>query len=1164
MNKSKFLKKSLAMLLALMLVFAMIPLSASAAATDHIIDLYVNGVKAGNDGSDNFEVTVKSTTIGISAATKGTAEIYYATSADDKDGEEILGAAIDLADCEKIAENQYRLYILAKVKENAAEDDYQTVEQYPLTVTVPEDAEPSNDSSMLGLANLNTTWQHMTNYVIDNTAQTITVTFEFGYDGPKQDNLKGEDFAPGDYLQYHEIDVKTPNLDEKPGSIAQVAVKAKTGSVTNYDLYYEFEPAFESFTIPGQTGETEFVYNGKSGNEININVPYNADDEHWNTVIPTYTLVEEFADLYLVDNSNPNATGYISGETKVNMKGNGATRTFRFALEIDPSNNYYAAIELNVTIGDKNPEGVLNTITVTDESDSTIHSNETEITAPGANFVELPQDTDIEGNVFTVKVSGSKNASVVLVDKNGKRNGIIDEFDSVDKYYETFSSVETMEGQYFTVQVTPQAGGDPVTYSFTLQAAKKAEAKLNNVVLKDMNTGDYYKATSVKHPASSTAKGEVIVTVPYSWINKTNTGSVAVYMTASTGATIINPTYPNQEWRFNGGVNEGSGWLGYNRLNDSSWVPTIGDKNGMVFQVKSSDAADTDYNTYVVKFVTETAKTGRAIESAEYVGVNTAWAVTESNTFKTEIGEAKLDGNTVRTIEVTLPYSYSDNIQEKSYLNTLTLSEGAKAYYPAHGTANTGAPTEINIIDPSEDAVVSDTDPTPFTLNAYEDGKDDDGNLVAGRYLPIYILSEKENVNLAADVSAYKDQDNASIYYLVAKRAPAETGNTLESIESTLDPNITTKLEGNTITINVPNSYMGSFTGDPDLADKLFSLNFETSKLATVYDNNGNKLESDLGSAKADGTEFVVDPNGDLWNADHRDAPKPVTQFTVKAEDGDTNVYAVKIKVNKPETGASITALSVNGTAATIARDKIHVQLPLGSKLFPVSLDITASKMAQIKIDDAKYYPDGRYDVNDAVKITVISEDGETTNTYTLTASVSEGFNDVTTDQWYYDEVMIAANAGWINGTKPGYFEPNGTMKRGDFAVIIARILGCDTEATVESKFPDCNETDYFNAAVTFCKLRGIIDGDDKGYFNPYDAITREEMAKILCNALELDELETSANPFDDDAEIAQWAKGYVNAVQAEGIMEGSNGSFNPRDNATRAEGAAVLVRAFA
>ena len=39
MNKSKFLKKSLAMLLALMLVLAMIPLSASAAEAQHRVYL---------------------------------------------------------------------------------------------------------------------------------------------------------------------------------------------------------------------------------------------------------------------------------------------------------------------------------------------------------------------------------------------------------------------------------------------------------------------------------------------------------------------------------------------------------------------------------------------------------------------------------------------------------------------------------------------------------------------------------------------------------------------------------------------------------------------------------------------------------------------------------------------------------------------------------------------------------------------------------------------------------------------------------------------------------------------------------------------------------------------------------------------------------------------
>ena len=48
MNKSKFLKKSLAMLLALMLVVAMIPLSASAAPEDLTSLMWMAMTHAGN------------------------------------------------------------------------------------------------------------------------------------------------------------------------------------------------------------------------------------------------------------------------------------------------------------------------------------------------------------------------------------------------------------------------------------------------------------------------------------------------------------------------------------------------------------------------------------------------------------------------------------------------------------------------------------------------------------------------------------------------------------------------------------------------------------------------------------------------------------------------------------------------------------------------------------------------------------------------------------------------------------------------------------------------------------------------------------------------------------------------------------------------------------
>ena len=294
-------------------------------------------------------------------------------------------------------------------------------------------------------------------------------------------------------------------------------------------------------------------------------------------------------------------------------------------------------------------------------------------------------------------------------------------------------------------------------------------------------------------------------------------------------------------------------------------------------------------------------------------------------------------------------------------------------------------------------------------------------------------------------------------------------------------------LKDRVITVNVPNSYPTNpvYTTNPET----FALKFTTSKQAKVYEtytkaNNtvANQLVSEkslFGVYDKDGELYVVkatstNTNGNIQLTgdpikDDEPAESKVGAIYVRSEDGKTtNAYTVKLVINKVETGADVTALSVNGTAATIARDQINVRLPLGTKLYPVTLDIDASKMASVYVspttepDPANkkhkgkylYDPEARYDVNRPLKITVVAEDKKTSKIYTLTATVASNFEDVPTDQWYYDEVMIAANAGWVNGVGDGQFNPNGTMTRGDFAVIIARILGCDTEATVESKFP--------------------------------------------------------------------------------------------------------------
>ena len=64
--------------------------------------------------------------------------------------------------------------------------------------------------------------------------------------------------------------------------------------------------------------------------------------------------------------------------------------------------------------------------------------------------------------------------------------------------------------------------------------------------------------------------------------------------------------------------------------------------------------------------------------------------------------------------------------------------------------------------------------------------------------------------------------------------------------------------------------------------------------------------------------------------------------------------------------------------------------------------------------------------------------------------------------------------------------------------------MNYDPENYTKSAFPDVDSDLYYSAAIAFCKEQNIIDGDNNGNFNAEDPITREEMAKILCQAKQL------------------------------------------------------------
>lgn len=173
-------------------------------------------------------------------------------------------------------------------------------------------------------------------------------------------------------------------------------------------------------------------------------------------------------------------------------------------------------------------------------------------------------------------------------------------------------------------------------------------------------------------------------------------------------------------------------------------------------------------------------------------------------------------------------------------------------------------------------------------------------------------------------------------------------------------------------------------------------------------------------------------------------------------------------------------------------------------------------------------------------------------------------FDDVQPGQWFYDHVIYAANAGWVMGVGNNMFSPRTSMRRGDFCIMMARIDGANLSGYHASRFKDVPDKSYYMQAIAYCADKGYVSGIGNGRFAPNDTITREQMAQIISNVKKLDKNVTPIKKFNDDSKISGWARGAIYACLNARILAGDNaGNVNPTQPATRAEAAAMLVRAF-
>ena len=175
-------------------------------------------------------------------------------------------------------------------------------------------------------------------------------------------------------------------------------------------------------------------------------------------------------------------------------------------------------------------------------------------------------------------------------------------------------------------------------------------------------------------------------------------------------------------------------------------------------------------------------------------------------------------------------------------------------------------------------------------------------------------------------------------------------------------------------------------------------------------------------------------------------------------------------------------------------------------------------------------------------------------------------FPDVKKDDWYYSAVKYAYENNIFSGTDKG-FEPNALMTRAMLVTVLHRLSGASNIAE-ENPFKDVDSNKWYSGSIRWAAENGIVSGVTKTEFAPDTAITREQLATIIYRYADKygyvvkNSENADVSAFSDYSVISKYALDAIEYVVGAGIMTGRNvGEFCPKENATRAEVASMLMR---
>ncbi len=180
----------------------------------------------------------------------------------------------------------------------------------------------------------------------------------------------------------------------------------------------------------------------------------------------------------------------------------------------------------------------------------------------------------------------------------------------------------------------------------------------------------------------------------------------------------------------------------------------------------------------------------------------------------------------------------------------------------------------------------------------------------------------------------------------------------------------------------------------------------------------------------------------------------------------------------------------------------------------------------------------------------------------------SRSFSDIA-GHWAEDSINFVTAREIFLGTSATTFDPNQIVTRAMFVTVLGRLYERsygEIRDPEKRMFTDCDYNSYYGKYVDWATSLGIIKGYGGGLFGPDNEINREQMATLIYNYArvlrKVPYVMDKTLYYTDAASISTWAFDGAIFCQTTQLIRGRiDGSFAPKENATRAETAAILAR---